>query len=182
MLNQLLPQGVLRLSCRQAAKTQGCRAQKIVPAPHMNRTTLFPESHAVWRRRALSKFSSLPSHHIEADLLHFFNLLLDSITFWRPECRKTSSAMSYMYFSHVSYATLSAIMAIGSTMPVLCIFAVALRFYTRLRQRAALMADDWLTLPALVSSTLRSSTLESELLSDNLSAKCRPLSLVWVLH
>ncbi|KAK2592307.1 hypothetical protein QQS21_009997 [Conoideocrella luteorostrata] len=34
------------------------------------------------------------------------------------------------------------------------VITVALRFYARRRQKAALLADDWLTLPALVSLCL----------------------------
>lgn len=59
--------------------------------------------------------------------------------------------MSTQSLSHVSYATPNSIIAVGAIFPILSIFAVILRFYTRYVQKAALLVDDWLTLPAMVS-------------------------------
>lgn len=42
------------------------------------------------------------------------------------------------------------ILVAGFAWPVVCAVAVALRFYTRRVQNTRLLADDWLTIPALV--------------------------------
>ncbi len=46
----------------------------------------------------------------------------------------------------------SNVVAAGAVLPSLCAIIVALRFYTRRAQRARLLLDDWLTIPALVRS------------------------------
>lgn len=45
----------------------------------------------------------------------------------------------------------SAMIAVGVVMPVLGIFTVALRFYTRHIMKNQIGVDDWLLIPALVS-------------------------------
>ena len=42
------------------------------------------------------------------------------------------------------------IYACSTVVPVLSVVAVALRFYTRLRQKVGLQFDDWAQIPALV--------------------------------
>ena len=44
----------------------------------------------------------------------------------------------------------SNVIAAGAVWPALCAVVVILRFYTRRYQHARLLADDWLTIPALV--------------------------------
>lgn len=41
-------------------------------------------------------------------------------------------------------------MAVAVVWPPLCLIVVALRFFTRKRQNARLLIDDWLTIPAVV--------------------------------
>ena len=48
-------------------------------------------------------------------------------------------------------ASPSSIIAVGVVFPVLCTIAVVLRFYLRYALKVRLMADDWLTIPTLVS-------------------------------
>lgn len=45
----------------------------------------------------------------------------------------------------------SGLVALSCTLPIICIFAICLRFWLRNRQKSPLRADDWLMLPALVS-------------------------------
>ncbi len=63
--------------------------------------------------------------------------------------------MSTHSLSHVSYATPNAILAVGAIFPILSVSAVILRFYTRYAQKAALLTDDWLTLPAMVGVIMK---------------------------
>lgn len=44
----------------------------------------------------------------------------------------------------------SNVIAAAVVWPPLCLIVVALRFYTRKRQGARLLIDDWLTIPAVV--------------------------------
>ena len=50
------------------------------------------------------------------------------------------------------FVTPGEILAAGIVLPVLGILLVGLRFYTRILQKSFIGIDDWLTLPALVSS------------------------------
>lgn len=52
-------------------------------------------------------------------------------------------------FAH-DYPSEPSTLALAITLSILGIIAVALRFYTRRKQRAALRIDDWLTIPALI--------------------------------
>lgn len=58
-----------------------------------------------------------------------------------------SSTASIFTFKYVDHAET---IAIGATLPAVCIGVVALRFYTRTRQSVNLGIDDWLILGALV--------------------------------
>lgn len=51
---------------------------------------------------------------------------------------------------NVSYITPGTMIGVGVLFPVLSISFVGLRFYIRRIQRARLLADDWLLVPALV--------------------------------
>lgn len=51
----------------------------------------------------------------------------------------------------VSYINQSSIMVAGILFPILSIVFVGLRFYVRQKQKVAILADDWLLIPALVS-------------------------------
>ncbi|KAF4627950.1 hypothetical protein G7Y89_g10205 [Cudoniella acicularis] len=68
-----------------------------------------------------------------------------------PLAMVTSTAGRYTGFlSHVTFATERSIVALSASILVLATCAVALRFYVRRVQKAALLIDDWLTLPSLV--------------------------------
>jgi hypothetical protein len=58
------------------------------------------------------------------------------------------------FLSRVTFATEGSIIALSASMLVLCSCTVALKFYVRNVQRVGLWIDDWLTLPALLSSHL----------------------------
>lgn len=59
---------------------------------------------------------------------------------------------------NVSYITPGAMIAVAVVFPVLGILSVGLRVYVRRVQKARILADDWLLLPALVGLfSLRSS-------------------------
>ena len=53
------------------------------------------------------------------------------------------------------YQSRPSILSVVVALPVLNIVAVALRIYVRKKQRQSLLADDWLTLPALVHTSSR---------------------------
>ena len=48
----------------------------------------------------------------------------------------------------------SLVIAAGAVLPTVCISLVGLRFYTRRLQKAQYETDDWLAIPAVVSSPL----------------------------
>jgi len=53
----------------------------------------------------------------------------------------------------LGYATPESLVAMSVALPTFGLVAVALRFYTRHVQKATLMLDDWLILPAWVRRT-----------------------------
>ena len=62
-----------------------------------------------------------------------------------------STAIMSTIYGLVVVISPGTIIAVGTVFPALGIVFVALRFYTRYIQKARLMMDDYLTLPALVS-------------------------------
>lgn len=58
----------------------------------------------------------------------------------------------------ITRVTPAAILAAGITFPILGMIASALRFYTRKLQKARLMTDDYLIIPALVRNALKLSS------------------------
>ncbi|KAI1144988.1 hypothetical protein F4825DRAFT_280746 [Nemania diffusa] len=61
-----------------------------------------------------------------------------------------SSGSAYSVANFFAYATPGGIIAAGAALPAIGIIVVALRFYTRLTQKARLGLDDFFILPALV--------------------------------
>ena len=53
---------------------------------------------------------------------------------------------------NVSYITPGAMIAVAVLFPVLSMVCVGLRVYTRCVQKASILADDWLLVPAVVRS------------------------------
>lgn len=97
-----------------------------------------------------------PFHHLE-DL----SFGLDSSVLLIPSITAGATRNTYMYQSSttnmpttqglVAIISPGTIIAAGVVFPALGVVFVALRFYTRCIQKARLMMDDYLTLPALVS-------------------------------
>ena len=50
----------------------------------------------------------------------------------------------------VVYKDPAAVITLGVLLPAFDLIVVVLRFYARKKQKARLMMDDWLTIPALV--------------------------------
>ena len=67
-----------------------------------------------------------------------------------------SSTASIFTFKYVDAAET---IAIGVTLPTVCIAVVVLRFYTRAKQTACLGIDDWLILGGVVSCYQASCTV-----------------------
>ncbi|MCJ1401060.1 hypothetical protein MMC11_004272 [Xylographa trunciseda] len=55
------------------------------------------------------------------------------------------------FFRTASYLGAGSCLAMGAVSITLCVFVVALRFYTRNKQKARMGVDDWLMLPTLVA-------------------------------
>ena len=55
---------------------------------------------------------------------------------------------------NVSYVSPQAIITVGAFFPALSVLLVGLRFFIRRFQKARLLADDWLLVPALVAPPL----------------------------
>ena len=51
-----------------------------------------------------------------------------------------------------SYVSAAEVLALGATLPAVCILTVATRFYVRRIQKTEVSVDDWLILAALVGS------------------------------
>ena len=81
-----------------------------------------------------------------------------------------SSTASIFTFRYVDAAET---IAIGVTLPIVCIAVVALRFYTRTRQTAYLGIDDWLILGGVVSYYGR------RVQCDELTSELRSVLLAW---
>ncbi|KAI0542845.1 hypothetical protein GGR58DRAFT_449823 [Xylaria digitata] len=61
-----------------------------------------------------------------------------------------NSGSAYSVANFFTYATPGDIIAASAALPAISIIVVALRFYTRLTQKARLGLDDFFILPALV--------------------------------
>ena len=74
-------------------------------------------------------------------------------SFVLPEYTQALFAQESPIMAEISY-TPDLFIAAGAVLPPLCAAAVGLRFYTRLHYGMKLGMDDWLVLPALVSTLL----------------------------
>ena len=113
-----------------------------------------------WQR---TLFQALRCQPCFSTLRH--GLLLQSCSYPQRTCHayQPSLAMPGEPASGVpgvsTVVTPESVVAVGAVFPALGIIVVALRFYTRYRQKARLMLDDWLTVPALVGSITRTTLL-----------------------